>query len=342
MQEDVLQKLEDIRTEALAKIANAGSCKELQNIKVEYLGKKGGVTVVLKSIGNLSADLRPKVGQLANQVKVAIEDGIRAVGSKVDTIEHERKLSASRIDITLPGRKPQVGRLHPLTQVMREACQIFCDMGFSIHEGPEIETEYYNFDALNTPKEHPARDMHDTFYVGKEKLLRTHTSPVQIHVMETHKPPIFSIFPGTVYRRDYDISHTPMFHQIEGLMVDERITFGDLKGVLSNFCRKIFGEKTGVRFRPSFFPFTEPSAEVDIECSMCKGKGCRYCSQTGWVELLGCGMVDPKVFKSVNYDSKKVTGFAFGVGVDRIATLKYRINDSRLLYENDVRFLKQF
>ena len=256
--------------------------------------------------------------------------------------ERQQKLALEKIDITLPGRRPKIGKKHPVTQSLERIQEIFRGMGFQIAEGPEIEHEYYNFDALNTPQDHPARDLHDTLYITDSLLLRTHTSPVQVRVMEKQQPPVRIIVPGKAYRRDYDISHTPMFHQVEGLLVDYRVTFSELKGVLHSFAQQMFGEGTRVRFRPHFFPFTEPSAEVDISCTVCGGKGCRTCSWTGWLEILGAGSVDPNVFDYVNYDPNQVTGFAFGMGVDRIAMLRFGIPDLRLIFENDMRFLRQF
>lgn len=313
-----------------------------QQIKSNYLGKKGIITELLKSMRDVPSDQRKELGKVVNEAKNHIE---QILDLKLEQIKKEKKdkvLNEERIDVTLPGRIHSVGGKHPITKVMDEIIYTFERMGFSVAEGPEVELDYYNFEALNIPKNHPARDMQDTFYISDDIVLRTHTSPVQIRVMEKQSPPIKIIAPGKVYRCDSDVSHTPMFHQIEGLLVDKNITFGNLKFVVTQFIHLTFGKDTNVRFRPSFFPFTEPSAEVDIECVLCKGKGCRVCKETGWLEIMGCGMVDPEVFKSVNYDPEVYTGFAFGMGVERITMLKYRINDIRLFFENDIRFLKQF
>lgn len=342
MKEDLLQQVALIRDRAMAEFGGLKSFSDVEVCRVKYLGRKGLVTSVLKSLGSLDPESRPVVGCEINVIKSDIESELSELADKFKKIEQEKSLSASRIDITLPGRRVVPGHQHPVKRVIGEIVDIFTDLGFSVHQGPEIETDYYNFEALNVPKDHPARDMQDTFYVEGDCLLRTHTSPVQIHVMEAKSPPIFAVFPGAVYRRDSDVTHSPMFHQVEGLAVDENITMGDLKGVLSMFCHKIFGGKLKVRFRPSFFPFTEPSAEVDIQCVMCKGEGCRICKGSGWLEIMGCGMVDPAVFKFVKIDPKKFSGFAFGMGVERIAMLKYAIGDIRLFFENDLRFLEQF
>jgi len=282
------------------------------------------------------------MGKLVNEIKNHIEQHINTKEDEINDKERRKILEEEKIDVTLPPRGASIGTLHPITQVMNEIVEIFERMGFEVAEGPEIETDFYNFEALNIPKNHPARDMQDTFYISDDLVLRTHTSPVQIRVMEKQNPPIQIIAPGKVYRCDSDVSHTPMFHQVEGLLVNETVTFADLKGILTEFCRIIFGEDTKVRFRPSFFPFTEPSAEVDIGCVICDSSGCRVCKDTGWLEILGCGMVDPEVFKSVNYDTSRYRGFAFGMGVERISMLKFGINDIRLFFENDLRFLKQF
>jgi phenylalanyl-tRNA synthetase alpha chain len=296
----------------------------------------------MKGLGALSAEERPVVGQLVNRIRdeieARIEDGLTAARERAKM----ERLQSERIDVTLPGRRMGCGTKHPITQVIEEISDIFAGLGFSVAEGPEIEHDWYNFEALNFPPEHPARDMQDTFFVENGLLLRTHTSPVQIRSMLKQKPPLRIIAPGTVYRCDSDATHSPMFHQIEGLMVDKGISFGDLKGILTIFTNQLFGQKTGVRLRPSFFPFTEPSAEVDIACVICGGKGCRVCKNSGWLESLGAGMVDPEVFRHVNYDSEAISGFAFGMGIERIAMLKYGISDMRLLFENDVRFLRQF
>jgi phenylalanyl-tRNA synthetase alpha chain len=280
------------------------------------------------------------LGKLANQIKEELEQ--RFAGKKAELASGETGVSAAGQDLSLPGRVAPFGRLHPVTQIMDEVCSIFVGLGFAVAEGPDVELDYYNFEALNIPKHHPARDMHDTFYINDSILLRTHTSPMQIRAMENEKPPLRIIAPGKVYRCDSDITHTPMFHQVEGFLVDQKVSFADLKGVLSVFCQKMFDKDIGLRFRPSFFPFTEPSAEVDIGCVICRGKGCRVCKQTGWLEILGAGMIDPEVFKMVGYDPEEYSGFAFGLGIERIAMLKYGIDDIRLFYENDLRFLHQF
>jgi phenylalanyl-tRNA synthetase alpha chain len=338
----MIEKLDELKKQARKELGSVSDEAALQNLKARFLGKKGAITEILKGMKDLSPEERPKMGQLVNEAKSFVEE---LVESRLDSIREEKKnrsLLEERIDVTLPGKGLPVGAKHPVTQVMEEIVSIFERMGFEVAEGPEVETDYYNFEALNIPKNHPARDMQDTFYISDDVVLRTHTSPVQIRIMEKLKPPVKIIAPGRVYRNDSDVSHTPMFHQIEGLLVDERITFGDLKGVLTEFVRLVFGEGIGVRFRPSFFPFTEPSAEMDMQCMICGGKGCRVCKDTGWLEILGCGMVDPEVFKSVGYDSSKYSGFAFGMGIERITMLRFGINDIRLFFENDARFLKQF
>jgi phenylalanyl-tRNA synthetase alpha chain len=342
MRDEILKRIENVREEALREVASVNDVGAAEKWRVKYLGRKGVVPDLLTLMGSLSSEERPHVGRSINDLKTSLSSEIDRRIEAFSMKKEQAEISRERIDITLPGRVVAPGHRHPIRQAMDYVVDIFTGMGFSVFEGPEIESDYYNFEALNVPPDHPARDMQDTFYVAGDLLLRTHTSPVQIHVMEKSKPPVFMIAPGAVYRRDSDVSHSPMFHQVEGLMVDEHITFRDLKGVLTVFCRKVFGEKHGVRFRPSFFPFTEPSAEVDISCVMCGGSGCRVCKNTGWMEILGCGMVDPQVFTAVKYDPKKVTGFAFGVGIDRVAMLLYGINDIRLFYENDLRFLEQF
>ena len=299
----MIDKLDELKKQAREELGAVSDEAALQNLKARFLGKKGVITEILKGMKDLSPEERPRMGQLVNEAKTFVEE---LVESRLDSIREEKKnrsLFEERIDVTLPGKGLPVGAKHPVTQVMEEVVSIFERMGFEVAEGPEVETDYYNFEALNIPKNHPARDMQDTFYISDDVVLRTHTSPVQIRVMEKLKPPVKIIAPGRVYRNDSDVSHTPMFHQIEGLLVDEHVTFGDLKGVLTEFVRLVFGEGIGVRFRPSFFPFTEPSAEVDMQCMICGGKGCRVCKDTGWLEILGCGMVDPEVFKSVGYDS---------------------------------------
>lgn len=329
----------DIEKEALGQISAADSRDALEQVAIRYLGRKGVLTGFLRNISSLPEDERPMAGKNANLLKVKIEKLIR---------DAEAELAAGAagpaggIDVTLPGRPAVRGNLHPITQVLDEICGIFMRLGFDIAEGPEVETDYYNFEALNIPKYHPARDMQDTFYVSDNIVLRTHTSGSQPRVMEKTEPPVRIISPGKVFRCDSDLTHTPMFHQVEGLMVDKNISFGDLKGVLTTFVHQFFDKDTSLRFRPSFFPFTEPSAEVDIRCVMCKGKGCRVCSKTGWLEVLGSGMVHPAVFENVGYDTDTYTGFAFGVGIERMAMLKYGIDDIRKYFENDVRFLGQF
>ncbi len=342
MKEQLLQEIERLRQEAFAEIEGASDAKAAEACRVKYLGRKGRVTAVLKSLGSLSSEERPIVGREVNVLKEELAVQLERILSDRAQRETEDRLAAGRIDITLPGRRVHAGRLHPLRIVQEEILDTFTGLGFSVYVGPDIETDYYNFEALGVPADHPARDMQDTFYVEHDRLLRTHTSPVQIHVMEHQRPPIRGVFPGAVYRRDNDVSHSPMFHQVEGLLVDQGITMGDLKGVLAAFCHRMFGEELGVRFRPSYFPFTEPSAEVDIRCVICSGSGCRVCKGTGWLEILGCGMVDPNVFKATGVDAKRYSGFAFGMGTERIAMLKYAINDIRLFFENDRRFLEQF
>ena len=338
MRENLLK----LKESALQELSCAAGKEKILDIKTRYLGRKGELSSVIKEMGKLLPEDRPVIGDIANSIKAEIEQKINSLLNKIHEEEQFARIAAESVDVTLPGRHLPSGHIHPVTLVMDEVKEIFIGMGFDITEGPEIETDYYNFEALNMPKDHPARDMQDTFYIGNNFLLRTHTSPVQIRVMEKNKPPLRVIAPGTVYRRDSDITHTPMFHQVEGFMVDEEITFGDLKGILTLFLHKIFFEDTRVRFRPSFFPFTEPSAEVDIQCVICGGRGCRVCKMSGWLEILGAGMIHPNVFKAVNYDPEKVSGFAFGLGMERIAMLKFGIDDIRLFFENDVRFLRQF
>lgn len=333
------KELNQIREEALCAVNEAKDLESLQNVSVKYIGRKGSLTLMLRNVANLPADQKPLAGKLTNILKKEIEE---AVEKATEKIEADIARNAPGIDITLPGRPAYQGNLHPITKVTEEICSIFLRLGFEIAEGPEVESDYYNFEALNIPKNHPARDMQDTFYVSGDVVLRTHTSPMQARVMEKSKPPIRIIAPGKVYRCDSDNTHTPMFNQVEGLLVDENISFSDLKGILTIFVHQIFDKNVKLRFRPSFFPFTEPSAEVDIECVMCRGKGCRVCSQTGWLEILGSGMVHPYVFEKAGYEPGKYSGFAFGTGVERIAMLKYGIDDLRKFYENDIRFLGQF
>ena len=336
------EQLVKLKNETLTSIKSAGNVELLQDIRVRMLGRKGELTALMKGLGALSADERPIVGQLVNSVRDEIESALETALAAAREHAKSERLKSERIDVTLPGRHASSGSKHPVSLIIEEVCEIFAGLGFAVAEGPEIEHDWYNFEALNFPPEHPARDMQDTFFVENNLLLRTHTSPVQIRTMLKQKPPLRIIAPGTVYRCDSDATHSPMFHQIEGLMVDSGITFGDLKGILTVFTNQLFGQKTGVRLRPSFFPFTEPSAEVDIACVICGGKGCRVCKNSGWLEILGAGMVDPEVYRHVNYDAENISGFAFGMGIERIAMLKYGINDMRLLFENDVRFLRQF
>jgi phenylalanyl-tRNA synthetase alpha chain len=336
------EQLEQLRIDALRAVASATGEEQLQGIRVRLLGRKGELTSLMKGLGALSPEERPSMGQLVNSVRDDIESTLDAAFTAEQERAKSERLRSEKIDVTLPGRNSQVGTKHPVSLIVEEVCDIFAGLGFSVAEGPEIEHDWYNFEALNFPPEHPARDMQDTFFVENDLLLRTHTSPVQIRTMLKQKPPVRIIAPGTVYRCDSDATHSPMFHQIEGLMVDKGVTFGDLKGILTIFTNQLFGQSTGVRLRPSFFPFTEPSAEVDIACVICGGKGCRVCKNSGWLEILGAGMVDPEVYRHVNYDAEDISGFAFGMGIERIAMLKYGINDMRLLFENDVRFLRQF
>ena len=334
----------ELNEEALKELTGAQSLEALNEIRVKYLGKKGELTRVLRGMGGLNPDMRPRIGQIANRVRESMERALAERTAVLKELEKEKRLQSEGIDVTLPGTPVRRGGKHPLNIVFEEIQEIFLGLGYSIAEGPEVETDFYNFEALNFPKDHPARDMQDTFFIGGEILLRTHTSPVQVRTMEKTAPglPVKIIVPGKVYRRDDDATHSPMFNQVEGLAIDRRITFSDLKGTLDLFARKMFGPKTKTRFRPSYFPFTEPSAEVDISCVMCGGKGCRVCSQTGWLEILGSGMVHPRVLEISGYSSEEVTGFAFGMGVERIAMLKYGIDDMRLFFDNDLRFLQQF
>ena len=334
--------LERLKEEALVLIDKAPDEQELLSVKARYLGKKGEITAIMKEMGSLSPSERPAFGQLVNVVKDTLEAAFTGRFLSIKKMATEDSLKKEKVDITLPGRRVQIGKRHPLSIVMDEVVGIFTRIGFSVADGPEIETDYYNFEALNIPRDHPARDMQDTFYISEDIVLRTHTSPVQIRTMERQAPPIRIIAPGSVYRCDSDVTHSPMFHQVEGLIVDKGISFGDLKGILKTFVGEMFGEDVSLRFRPSFFPFTEPSAEVDIQCVLCRGDGCRVWSDTGWLEIMGCGMVDPAVFSFVKYDPEIYTGFAFGMGIERIAMLKYKINDIRLFFENDIRFLNQF
>ena len=332
------QELEKLRSDAAAELDQIGSSGQLEDFRIKYLGRNGQLSGLMKLLGSVAKEDRPRLGKLANSVRGELEKFFSEKSAAL-LKQHEH---SEKPDLSLPGRQRTNGRLHPVTQCMEEICSIFASMGFSIAEGPDIELDHYNFAALNIPEHHPARDMHDTFYIGDSVLLRTHTSPMQARIMEKQPPPIRVIAPGKVYRCDSDITHTPMFQQVEGFLVDRNISFADLKGVLTVSLQKIFEKDLEVRFRPSFFPFTEPSAEVDIACVICGGDGCRVCKKTGWIEILGSGMIDPEVFKMVGYDSEIYSGFAFGLGVEPIAMLKYGIDDIRLYYENDLRFLSQF
>jgi phenylalanyl-tRNA synthetase alpha chain len=325
-------------------IERAATRRDLEEVRVRYLGKRGALTQLLRALPSLPPAERPVVGREANEAKAAIEAELAARLGALESLERRARLAADRPDLTLPGRRiVPGGLLHPLTRVHDEIVDVFVGLGFAVAEGPEVELEYYNFEALNIPKDHPARDMQDTFYVGGEVLLRTHTSPVQIRTMERQKPPVRIIVPGRVYRRDpFDMTHSPVFHQVEGLAVDRGISMGDLKGTLELFARELFGPDSRIRFRPSFFPFTEPSAEVDVLCFACKGGGCRICKGSGWLEILGSGMVHPRILARMGYDTEEVTGWAFGMGIERIAMLRYGIDDLRLFFENDLRFLSQF
>ena len=337
------QQLKQLVDDATKAIESADNLQALDQVRVNYLGKKGSITALMKELGKLSAEEKPKAGQLINAAKQAVQSSIENRKEILESVKLETQLASQTIDVTLPGRSHGTGGLHPVTRVLYRIEDLFNQLGFDIAVGPEIEDDFHNFEALNIPESHPARAMHDTFYINESLLLRTHTSPVQIRAMQDKEPPFKLIAPGRVYRCDSDVTHTPMFHQVEGLMVDEHVTFTDLKAILIDFLHRFFErDDLAVRFRPSYFPFTEPSAEADIECVMCSGEGCRVCSHTGWLEVLGCGMVHPNVFKHVNIDSEKYTGFAFGMGVERLAMLRYGVNDLRLFFENDLRFLKQF
>ena len=336
-------ELNQLVSDAEKAISKAADLKSLDDIRVTYLGKKGAITERMKSLGKLPKEEKPAAGQAINVAKQAVQKSLEARKETLNNAELEAKLANETIDVTLPGRGQHAGGLHPVTRTMERIEELFSQMGFEVVTGPEIEDEFHNFEALNIPETHPARAMHDTFYFPDGRLLRTHTSPVQVRTMKDKAPPMRVIAPGRVYRCDSDITHTPMFHQVEGLMVDENVSFTDLKAILIDFLQKFFEQDDlSVRFRPSYFPFTEPSAEADIECVMCGGEGCRVCSHTGWLEVLGCGMVHPNVFKSVDIDNEKYIGFAFGMGVERLAMLRYGVNDLRLFFENDLRFLKQF
>ena len=337
-------RVQEVLDRALAEVAGARSTSDLEQVRVRVLGRAGQLTTVLRTLGSIPATERPKVGEQANRAKAKVEAAIAARLEALKIEERRRTLQAERPDLTLPGRRPPPGAMHPLTRVTEEIIEVFEGLGFSVAEGPEVESDYYNFAALNFPDDHPARDMQDTFHLGPDTLLRTHTSPVQIRAMKAQRPPVRIICLGKVYRRDIlDATHSPMFHQVEGLAVDKHITMADLKATLQLFAREMFGPASAVRFRPSFFPFTEPSAEFDVRCFKCGGEGpCRFCKSSGWLEILGSGMVHPNVLRNVGYDPEEVTGWAFGMGIDRIALLKYEIDDIRLFFDNDLRFLQQF
>ena len=352
----ITHELEQQRSAGLAAIAAAADLRALDEVRVAYLGKKGALTEVLRGLGSLPSDQRPVVGKTANEVRVALEAALDERGATLGASELEQRMTTDAVDVTLPGRARPVGSRHLIEQITAEVVEVFLGLGYRIAEGPEVELDYYNFTALNTPPSHPARSAHDTFWVVEQRetmpeavmdadrgvLLRTHTSPVQVRVMEQQQPPVYVVCLGKVYRRDSDATHTPMFHQVEGLVVDEGITLADLKGTVHHFTQEFFGGERAIRVRPHFFPFTEPSLEVDVSCELCGGKGCRSCKHSGWLEIMGAGMVDPAVYEFVDYDSEKVSGFAFGMGVERMAMLKHGIPDLRLFYDNDVRFLRQF
>ncbi len=343
---NLLTALESLVAQFQEGLDRASSLSELEALRIEFLGRKGSMAQIMSALPKIEPSERPAVGQKANEIKGILSDLFEIKNKALSDAQEATALA--RFDPTLPGRAPWRGSLHPTTMVMEEICQIFTKLGYDIVSGPEVETDYHNFEALNLPPEHPARDMQDTLYVSDTVVMRTHTSPVQVRTMLSHSPPLAVVVPGKVYRRDSDITHTPMFHQVEGLLVDRHVSMAELRGTLTAFMRGVFGAETQVRFRPSFFPFTEPSAEADISCCLCGGKGhigqdmCRVCKGTGWVEILGCGMVDPAVFEAVGYDPEEYTGFAFGLGVERVAMLKYGIGDLRMFFENDVRFLSQF
>ncbi len=335
-------KLEEILSQGLQALAESTDLAQLDQVRVSYLGKKGAFTLQMKELGKLSPDQRRAVGQVINQAKGEFQQKLEETKVAMQQLALDKRLASESVDVTLPGRGQSVAGLHPVTITLRRISKIFSSVGFEVAEGPEIEDDYHNFEALNIPEHHPARAMHDTFYFDAHTVLRTHTSPVQIRAMEANKPPLKVIAPGRVYRCDSDVTHTPMFHQVEGFLVDTDVSFADLKGVVYEFLRAFFEKDIQVRFRPSYFPFTEPSAEVDIECVICNGKGCRVCGHTGWLEVMGCGMIHPEVFKSVDISSEDFTGFAFGMGVERLAMLRYGINDLRMFFENDLKFLEQF
>ncbi|MCG6867334.1 MAG: phenylalanine--tRNA ligase subunit alpha [Gammaproteobacteria bacterium] len=340
-----MQELDNLLKEALSEIRDCADVAGLESLRVGYLGKKGSLTALLKSLGKLSAADRPRAGQAINDAKRLVQEAIAERREHLNALAVEAELGTETVDVTLPGRGIAAGGTHPVTRTLQRIEDLFAQIGFEVREGPEIEDDYHNFEALNIPEHHPARAMHDTFYFDHRHLLRTHTSPVQIRVMEdmSSRPPIRIVAPGRVYRCDSDLTHSPMFHQVEGLLVDETVAFSDLKGVVDQFLRAFFEQDDlATRFRPSYFPFTEPSAEVDIQCVICGGSGCRVCSRSGWLEIMGCGMVHPRVFEHVGIDSERYNGYAFGMGVERLAMLRYGVNDLRLFFENDMRFLKLF
>ena len=337
------EQLTAIRAAALAAVETAKTAAEVEELRVRFLGKKGEVSAILKQLGSLSAEERPVIGQLANEIRADIEAAITNAKTALEKAAQAEKLKAESLDITMPGKQSDIGGLHPINVVLNDMINIFQSMGFDVVDGPEVETDYYNFEALNVPADHPARDMQDTFYLSENLLLRTQTSAAQIRTMKDRKPPIRIVCPGRVFRADeVDATHSPVFHQMEGLVVDKNITMCDLKGVLEQFAHEIYGPETKVKFRPSFFPFTEPSVEVDVTCSECGGKGCRVCKGSGWIEILGAGMVHPNVLRACGIDPEEYSGFAFGIGLDRLTTTRYKISDIRLLFENDTRFLEQF
>ena len=337
-----MENLDALVSQALEAVEQAADVNALAQLRVQYLGKKGELTQVMKTLGNIPAEERPRVGAMVNDAKERVQGVLNARKSDMEAAAMNARLAAERVDVTLPGRGQTSGGLHPVTRTMERIEEFFSRIGYAVAEGPEVEDDYHNFEALNIPGHHPARAMHDTFYFNANTLLRTHTSPVQVRTMESQQPPIRIVCPGRVYRCDSDLTHSPMFHQVEGLLVDREVSFADLRGTIAEFLQVFFEKDLKVRFRPSFFPFTEPSAEVDIQCVMCNGCGCRVCKQTGWLEVMGCGMVHPEVLSKSGVDPEKYTGFAFGMGVDRLAMLRYQIKDLRLLFDNDMRFLKQF
>lgn len=337
-----MENLDALVSQALEAVQQAADVNALEQLRVQYLGKKGELTQVMKTLGNIPAEERPKVGAMVNAAKEQVQTALNARKTDMEAVALNARLAAERVDVTLPGRGQVSGGLHPVTRTMERIEEFFSRIGYAVAEGPEVEDDYHNFEALNIPGHHPARAMHDTFYFNANTLLRTHTSPVQVRTMESQEPPIRIVCPGRVYRCDSDLTHSPMFHQVEGLLVDRKVSFADLKGTIAEFLQVFFEKDLKVRFRPSFFPFTEPSAEVDIQCVMCSGCGCRVCKQTGWLEVMGCGMVHPNVFRSSGIDPEQFQGFAFGMGVERLAMLRYGVNDLRLFFDNDLRFLAQF